>query len=142
MTNTTNQGDLAEGIERLVREYITTIHMTAKAAVERAFAAGMDGGAAASAKPRRRSAAQATPTRTGKRRASDEIGTLSERLYEAVSRAPGETMTVLAPVVGRTARELHRPMTLLKRAGKVRSAGTRHATRYFPMVREAQRPSV
>ncbi len=51
------------------------------------------------------------PARTGKRRAPDEIGTLSERLYEAVSRAPGETMTVLAPVVGRTARELHRPMS-------------------------------
>lgn len=140
MTKTTNQGDLAEGIERLVREYITTIHMSAKAAVERAFAAGMDGSAATSARQRRQSAGQATPARAGKRRASDEIGTLSERLYEAVCRAPGETMTVLAPVVGATARELHRPMTLLKHAGRVRSAGTRHATRYFPMVREA-RPS-
>jgi hypothetical protein len=142
MTKTTNQGDIAEGIERLVREYITTIHVTAKAAVDRAFAAGIDGSAAANGKQRRRSAAPATSPRAGKRRASDEIGTLSERLYEAVCRAPGETMTALAPGIGATVRELHRPMTLLKRAGRVRCAGTRHATRYFPMAREGQRPSV
>jgi len=141
MTKTTNHGDLAEGIERLVREYITTIHVTAKSAVERGFAAGIGGSAGASTKQRRRSAAPGTPTRTGKRRASDEIGTLSERLYEAVCQAPGETMTVLAPVVGATARELHRPMTLLKRVGRVRTAGTRHATRYFPMACEG-RPSI
>jgi ribosomal protein L36 len=48
---------------------------------------------------------------------------------------PGETMTVLGPQVGASARELHRPMQLLKRAGRVRSVGTRHSTRYFPMAR-------
>jgi hypothetical protein len=50
-------------------------------------------------------------------------------------------MIVLAPVVGSTARELNRPVSLLKRAGRIRSVGTRHATRYLPMAREAQRPS-
>ena len=36
MTKTTaNHGDLAAGIERLVRESISTIHVTAQAAVER-----------------------------------------------------------------------------------------------------------
>lgn len=50
-------------------------------------------------------------------------------------------MIVLAPVVGSTARELSRPVFLLKRAGRIRSVGAKHATRYFPMAREAQRPS-
>src|ERR1019366_3122193 len=50
---------------------------------------------------------------------------------------PGETMTVIAPTVGATARELNRPMLRLKQAGRVRSVGMRHATRYFPMAREA-----
>ena len=137
MTKTTNHGDLAEGIERLVREYISTIHITAQAAVKRAVAAGVSAASVAEVKPVRASAA----SRRGARRASDEIGTLSERVYEILCQMPGERMTVLAPAVGATARELHRPMTLLKRAGRVRSVGTRHATRYFPTARETQRPS-
>lgn len=139
MTKTTNHGDLAEGIERLVREYTSTIRVTAQAAVERAFCAGI-GARAATSLTQRRSVAtlSAGPSRPGKRRAADEIGTLGERLYEALCGAPGETMTVLAPIVGATARELHRPMTMLKRAGRIRSVGTRHATRYFPMARDAQ----
>jgi len=44
-------------------------------------------------------------------------------------------------MVGSTARELNRPVFLLKGAGRIRSVGTKHATRYFPMAREAQRPS-
>ena len=137
MTNTTNHGGLAEGIERLVREYIATIHIEAQAAVKRAIAGGVgtDGGVQV------KRVRATTASRAGARRTSVEIGTLSERFYEVLCRMPGETMTVLGPTVGVTARELHRPMTLLKRAGRVRSVGTRHATRYFPTVRETQRPS-
>lgn len=137
MTKPMNHVDLAEGIERLVREYISTVRASAQEAVERAFGAGASGSASTSAKRRPRSASAPT-ARAGKRRASDEIGTLSERLYEAMFRAPGETMSVLAPMVGAGARELHRPMTVLKSAGRIRSVGRRHATRYFPM---APRPS-
>jgi len=139
-TKTMSHGDLAEGIERLVREYISTIRIAAEGAVERAVALSVGGGGrlVPSAKQRQQSAA---PSRQGRRRASDEIGALSERLYEALCRTPGETMTVLAPMVGSTARELNRPVFLLKGAGRIRSVGTKHATRYFPMAREAQRPS-
>jgi hypothetical protein len=42
-------------------------------------------------------------------------------------------MALLAPMVGATARELHRPATLLKQSGRIRSVGTRNAARYFPM---------
>jgi len=130
-TKTMNHGDLAEGIEHLVREYISTIRMAAQGAVERAVAASVDGGAAPSAKKRPSAAPSARP---GPRRPSNEIGALSERFYEALCRSPGETMTVLAPIVGATARDLNRPMLVLKRAGRIRSVGTRHATRYFPMA--------
>jgi hypothetical protein len=57
---------------------------------------------------------------------------LSERLYTAIIGNPGATMTVLAAHVGASARELNRSATLLRRAGRVRSAGQRQATRYFP----------
>jgi hypothetical protein len=126
-TKTMHHGDLAEGIERLVREYISTIQIAAAGAVERAV------GASGKATPST-STKQRAPSRQGRRRPSDEIGALGERLYEAVCQAPGETMSVIAPMLGSTARELNRPMLVLKQAGRIRSVGTKHATRYFPMT--------
>lgn len=137
-----NHGDLADGIERLVREYISTIRIAAQGAVERAVAPSNGGRSAptASAKPR---PARATPSRHGAHRPSEEVGELRERLYEAVCQMPGETMLVLAPKVGATAGELYWPRLVLLREGRIRSVGTRHLTRYFPMVaRDAQRSSV
>jgi hypothetical protein len=46
-------------------------------------------------------------------------------------------MALLAREVGATAEELYRPMTNLKRAGRIRSVGQRHATRYFPLTTPA-----
>jgi hypothetical protein len=43
-------------------------------------------------------------------------------------------MTVLAARVGQKPRALNRPMLQLKKAGRVRSAGQRNLTRYFPMA--------
>jgi hypothetical protein len=131
-TKSMNHGDLAESIEQLVREYISTIRVAAEGAVERAVAASVGRSAAPSAKKQRQPAARSR--QQGTRRPSDEIGALSERFYEALCQSPGEKMTVLAPMVGATARELNRPMLLLKRAGRIRSVGTKHSTRYFPMA--------
>ncbi|HEY5260960.1 MAG TPA: hypothetical protein VIJ33_02510 [Solirubrobacteraceae bacterium] len=139
MTNTTDLPDLCIRIEHLVEEYISATRAAAQAALNRAFATG----ATATVRPSRSTTPGPTSSRsrTGARRAADEIGALSERLYEAVCRTPGETMTVIAPAVGATARELNRPMMRLKQAGRIRSVGTRHATRYFPMAPGAQRAS-
>ena len=139
MTTTINPQDLCNRIEHLVEEYISATRAAAQAALNRAFATGTT----ATVRPSRSTTAGRTPSRsrTGARRAADEIGALSERLYEAVCRTPGEGMAVIAPVVGATARELNRPMLRLKQAGRVRSVGTRHATRYFPMARDSQRTS-
>jgi hypothetical protein len=68
------------------------------------------------------------------RRPSHEVGELAERLFQAVKACPGETMTVLAARVGGKPRALHRPMMHLKATGRVRSAGERNFTRYFPMA--------
>jgi hypothetical protein len=59
---------------------------------------------------------------------------LAERLCEAVRANPGETIKVIASQVGEAPRALNRPMLRLKREGRVRSAGQRHLTRYFPMT--------
>lgn len=110
-------------IERLVREHLLEQQLAAKAAVERAFAAMTPTPGVAV----RRRASSA-------RRASTKMAELAEQLFEAVQACPGETMTVIAARVGEDARALNRPMVHLKRAGRVRSAGERNLTRYFPMT--------
>lgn len=125
MSTTTER--LEAQIERLVQEHIAACHQAAAAAVERAFAK--------SARPapkrgRRRSgkSAAAAPKRT-----PEQIAALAERLYETVCEHPGATMEVLAAQMGAPPRELHRPMTHLRRAERVRSVGQRRHKRYFPM---------
>ena len=56
-------------------------------------------------------------------------------------RAYSETMLVLSEDVGATARQLERPMTQLKQAGRLRSAGQRQFTRYFPMAVRVAEPA-
>jgi hypothetical protein len=121
---TKNLEHLHHEIEKLIRGHLAAERIAAAAAVERAFAA------ATSAKPK----PVAAPSRAwGRRRPPAEVAGLAERLFDAVCANPGETMTVIAAQVGETALALNRPMHHLKSAGRVRSAGQRHLTRYFPM---------
>lgn len=120
MTTNLTEG-LQRQIERLVREHLAAQQKAALAAVERAFAP---------AAPVRARPVRPSP---GRRRRTSELAQLGELLCEAVRACPGETMTVLAASVGEKPRALNRPMLHLKRAGRVRSAGERHLTRYFPM---------
>jgi len=129
MSNITSNQELGKRIEQLVQQHIEASRRAAQQAIERAFASGTAG------PTKKRPRPQAKPS-SDKRRTPDEIAALGERFYQAVSAKPGETMTVLAADVGATAGELNRPMTQLKRAGRVRTAGARNHTRYFPMVNE------
>src|SRR5260370_360575 len=117
MTKTNSIEDLSEGIERLVREHIAAIHASARAAIGRAFTSTVAAGPKARAGRVKRA--------TGQKRASTDIAALGERFYDAVSAKPGETMVVLAREVGASASELHRSVTLLRRAGRVRAVGHR-----------------
>jgi hypothetical protein len=123
MTNSLE--DLQTQIKRLVRDHLAAQRQAAAAAVERAVASV--------AAPDR---ARVARSRTGRRRASTEVFGLTQRLYEAVRAHPGETITVIAAEVGEPARALHLPMVHLKREGRMRSAGQRHLTRYFPIPAE------
>ena len=124
---------LSEQIEQLVRAHIEAARREASEAVERAFSR-------ANAAPRARAVRRSSRT-AGRRRESAELSVLSERLYEAVCAHPGETMTVLAPELGSSARALHRPMAGLKRSGRVRSVGQRRDARSYPVVTRSARAS-
>ncbi len=131
MTHITSNQELGERIERLVQQHIAESRRAAQEAVERAFASAAKERGGTRPRPRVKSASD-------KRRTPEEIAALGERFYQAVCAKPGETMTVLATDVGASAGELNRPMTLLKRTGRVRSAGSRNNTRYFPMANEVE----
>lgn len=123
---TTSHAELAQRIEELVQAHIAESRRVAAEAVERAFSQ-------AGTFPRTTAPSKGRP---GKhvRRDPEEVAALAERLFAAVCAHPGEGMGVLAQEVGSTARKLHRPMTNLKRAGRIRSVGKKHLTRYFPLA--------
>jgi hypothetical protein len=123
--STSRIGDLEIQIEELVREHIAAIRRAASAAVERGFDAGARHGAKVRQGPGKKA--------SGRRRASDEVLALGERLYAAICAHPGTAMATLASQVGVPARELNLPATQLREAGRVRSVGQRGGTRYFPM---------
>src|SRR5437870_3728713 len=108
MTNTTTPQALGERVERLVQEYISETRIAVQAAMDRAFATSVGAGAKAKKQD------QQAKRRMNPRRPSAELVAIGERLCAAMCKAPGETMLVLAPAVGATARELHRPMARLK----------------------------
>jgi len=128
MTNTTSE--LERQIEQMVAAHVAALRKAAQDAVDRAFAAASAVPAAAAARPRAARAAS-------KRRAGAELSALGERFFEALSRKPGETMTVLSAEVGASAQELHRAVARLREAGRVKTVGERGAMRYFPLAASA-----
>jgi hypothetical protein len=121
--------DLSEQISQLVERYVSECRRAARDAVDRAFGAAVPA-AAKTTKP------SASPSRrtSGTRRTPEEVADLGARLYERVRARPGESMVVFAAELEMPVRDLQRPMTLLKRDGRVRSVGQRHLMRYFPAV--------
>ncbi len=118
--------------ERVVAEHVAACEQAASAAVQRAF------GSARAGRPRPRTRGTSKRSRaSGRRRTPEEVAELGDRFYAAVCAQPGESMGMLAAEVGAPPRDLRRPVTLLKRAGRVRSVGQRQHTRYFPMAAES-----
>ena len=123
--------DLGERIEKLVRELVEA-HMDETRATVLAAVTRSLGKSTASVR-----AVTATKERTRSykgRRTPEEVSALAERLYESVCAKPGEAMLLFATELDASAGELHRPMTILKKSGRVRSVGERSRTRYFPAV--------
>jgi hypothetical protein len=126
---TTKSKDLEIQIEALVREHIAMIRRAAALAVERAFA--VSAGAPSKGK------AAARKPEGSRRRGPEEMAALSERLYASICAQPGAAMSALASHLGVASSALNVPATRLRRAGRVRSVGQRHGTRYFPMTARA-----
>lgn len=121
-----NAGSLAEQIDKLVRDHLAQVHKDASAAMERAFATST---------PSKKASYSAKRRASGKRRTAGEVAELAERLHGSVVSEPGETMTHHADRLGASVRELHLPMTALRRGGRLRTTGARNHMRYYPRSR-------
>ncbi len=125
MGMSTIYGNLEREIERLVRAHVIAQQLAVSEAVKRRFAV--------SGVSRLRARRPAFSGHTRKRREPGEMDGDVNRLYETVREPPGETIIFLAFNLEQTRAALVRPMMILKRGGRVRSAGWRNLMRYFPM---------
>jgi hypothetical protein len=121
-------------VEALIQQQLAAYEAQLREALARTLAK------ARPSSPRRETKPKAVPARRAsstQRRSADEIDAFAARLFEAVESAPGETMSVLAPMLGVSAKELERPAARLKKAGQIRTVGERSRMRYYPMARAA-----
>lgn len=81
----------------------------------------------------RRSRKSERPQNAVGRRSAAELDALAEQFMKAVEASPGETMLTLSKQLGVGARELHRPVSKLRAASRVRMVGERSQARYFPL---------
>ena len=122
--------ELAGAIESLIGTYVAGIREAAQQAVERALVRS------ASGRPTRRGGNKAAsrPPTGASRRTAAELGEVSEALCEVVRAHPGASMVAVAEKMGTEMRKLLRPMAQLKSAGRIRTVGQRHLTRYYPVA--------
>jgi len=116
--------ELERNIEAVVQGHLAEVRQRLQMAVERALSSVSHAPRPVASRPPSR--------RAGTRRSAQSLAQLSDSLYEQVLRHPGDAMPTFARAIGVTVRELHRPMALLRSAGRIRSTGLRQAMRYFP----------
>lgn len=123
--------ELAQAIEDLVSNYINEGSRSAAMAVKRSFSKSVATGTR-STRSRLASADKVSEPR--KRRSAEELAELCEKLYKLICAHPGESMSLFAIELDLSVRDLQRPTSKLKAEGRIRSAGERNMTRYFPTV--------
>lgn len=116
---------LGQRIEQLVRDHMEECRRAALQVVERALAAG--------ARPPK--VIRASPgTRGVPRRSRAEAQALAERLYGAITDDPGAKMMRLAPKLGLSAAALQLPVSILRKAGRIRTIGAKIHMQYYPIA--------
>jgi hypothetical protein len=136
--------NLQQSIEAQVGVFVRNVNdLVRRAAIEALEQAIVVPAANGKPQQKRRNAGSGKSKRRARRKPSPPrdpavLAALTERLYEAIASQPGETMEVLAPVVGCPSRELQVSIERLLSQGRVKKAGQRRATHYFPMDTDGQ----
>ena len=125
----TIQMRIEEHVDEFVGNLQQLIYQTAVEAVQRATATGTK-----------------CPSRTRRqvsaRRSTDALTSMTEQLYRVVCEQPGESMNAFGQSLGCKPRELSLCMHRLIAQGRVKKAGERQKTHYFPVDAPAKRTRV
>jgi hypothetical protein len=78
-------------------------------------------------------AVQREPVARRQRRARADIAATESNLANVVKEHPGESATFFAQKLGVESKILSVPLAKLRKAGHIRSVGSRWATRYYPV---------
>ena len=122
--------DLAEEITQSVERIVAASHSAAVMALDRAFNRGKQrSGRRGAGRP----ISNSEPRPATRRRTREEMAVLERRLHQVVCADPGQAMSVLAPRLEMSPRDLQVPTARLKASGLIRTVGQRQFTRYFPV---------
>jgi hypothetical protein len=80
-----------------------------------------------------------TQRQVSARRSTEALTSMADQLYQAVCEQPGESMRAFGQKLGCKPRELLLCMRRLLAQGRVKKAGERQNTRYFPVDAPAKR---
>jgi hypothetical protein len=119
-------------VEALIRQQVAAYEAQLREALARTLATPRSASSRRTA-----SRPKAAPKRSAARerpRAPEELEALAELFFAAVEAAPGETMMTHAAKLGLRTQELRQPVLRLKQAGRIKSVGEQHRTRYYPMT--------
>lgn len=130
MTTPKSPEQLTAQIKAIVDNYLRESESAAVEAVIAAFSMS----SSAQNKPVKTKPVSSARPRKNRWRRSEQLAELTEKLDAAIATQPGESMTLFAAQLGVSVRELHGPMTKLKKANRIRSVGERNRTRYFPAI--------
>ena len=128
----TTPDQLARSIIDLVTAYVDEARRGAHEALDEAFSAAL--ALSRRAPQKRRWTPQESAGARSRRRSTDEISELEERLLAVVCARPGESMAAFSEELGQSVPSLQRPMSKLRSDGRVRCVGERNMARYFPAV--------
>ena len=132
---------IARGMTNITREFESEISHAVSlivAASRKVALAKLDEALGGDSLPGRRGARSASrvgmdsPGVSSRRRVED-LEALADRLMQEIWSSPGETTSVLAARMELSPRALRVPLKRLRSQGRIRTAGARQFTKYFPM---------
>jgi len=120
-------GLFMHGVKALVEQAVVEAFASSVTARE------MPGNGAQRKRRARESGSQSRGTTKKKKRSSAEVAAMTARLYETIDSQPGQTMGVLARAMDCEPKDLRVSIRKLMAGGRVKKAGERMHTTYFPM---------
>lgn len=135
MTAPRTEEELHAAIDRLLLDYLSEVRRSvATRMMERQFQRDRILPSSTPQKQRPgKSAASPRPRAAHTRRSSDELRALGLRLVDLIREDPGMGMSHYSDRLGVSPKDLWRPSVVMRKEKRIRTIGSKGATKYFPV---------